>query len=82
MLHVTIKGCTQMPSKTASRVQKHRLALRDAGLRPLQIWVPNIQSPGFFEECRRQSALVALADRSNSELMAFLDEALSDLENS
>ena len=68
-----------MSSNTALRVQKHRLALRDAGLRPIQIWVPNTQAPGFFEECRRQSALVAASDRADKELISFLDDALADL---
>jgi hypothetical protein len=70
-----------MPSNTALRVQKHRLALRDAGLRPIQIWVPNTQAPGFFEECRRQSGLVAAADRADNELMSFLDASLADLDD-
>jgi hypothetical protein len=69
-----------MPSNAALRVQKHRLALRDAGLRPIQIWVPDTQAPGFFEECRRQSTLVAAADRADNELMAFLDDSLADLD--
>jgi len=69
-----------MPSNTALRVQKHRLALRDAGLRPIQIWVPNIEAPGFFNECQRQSALVRLADSADTELMHFLDDALADLD--
>lgn len=69
-----------MPSKTALRVQKHRLALKDAGLRPIQIWVPDTKAPGFYEECRRQSALVASSDRVDSALMSLLDEALSDLD--
>ena len=69
-----------MPSNTALRVQKHRLALRDAGLRPIQIWVPNTEAPGFIEECRRQSALVAASDRADTGLMSFLDESLADLD--
>ena len=40
-----------------SRVQKHRDALRRAGLRPVQLWVPDTRRPNFAEECRRQSAL-------------------------
>jgi hypothetical protein len=69
-----------MPSNATLRVQKHRIALRDAGLRPIQIWVPDTQAPGFFEECRRQSALVAAADRADNELMSFLDDSLADLD--
>lgn len=44
-----------MPSDTSARVQKHRDALRAAGLRPVQIWVPDTRRAGFAEECRRQS---------------------------
>jgi hypothetical protein len=69
-----------MSSNTAARVQKHRLSLRGAGLRPIQIWVPDTQAAGFFEECRRQSALVAAADRADNELMSFLDDSLADLD--
>ncbi|MEO6079051.1 MAG: antitoxin MazE family protein [Steroidobacteraceae bacterium] len=39
---------------TAARVQKHRAALRAAGLRPVQIWVPDSRKAGFSAECRRQ----------------------------
>jgi hypothetical protein len=38
----------------AQRVQKHRVALRAAGLRPVQIWVPDTRRAGFAAECRRQ----------------------------
>ena len=47
-----------MDSNSASRVQKHRAALRASGLRPVQIWVPDTRSNGFAEECRRQSLLL------------------------
>jgi len=69
-----------MPSNTATRVQKHRLSLRGAGLRPIQLWVPDIQAPGFIEDCRHQSALVADADRADNELMPFLDDTLDNLD--
>ncbi len=39
----------------AERVRKHREALRAAGLRPVQIWVPDTRRRGFADECRRQS---------------------------
>jgi len=40
---------------STSRVQKHRAAMRAAGLRPVQIWVPDTRRAGFAEECRHQS---------------------------
>ena len=47
-----------MSVPTADRVQKHRAALRAAGLRPVQLWVPDTRSAAFAEECRRQSELL------------------------
>ncbi|CAM3691824.1 antitoxin MazE-like protein [Polynucleobacter arcticus] len=41
---------------------------------------PGVNSIEFTEECRYQSALATLADRSNSDLTNFLDQALLDLE--
>ena len=69
-----------MSTSVSDRVQKHRDGLRAAGLRPLQIWVPDTRRPGFAEECRRQSLLAAAADHKDAELMAFLDAALDDVE--
>lgn len=63
-----------------TRVQKRRDALRTAGLRPIQIWVPDTRRPGFAAECRRQSLLVSQADTADTELTKFLDDALSDLD--
>ncbi|WP_371392749.1 antitoxin MazE family protein [Glycocaulis abyssi] len=62
------------------RVSKHREALRAAGLRPLQIWVPDTRQPGFEEACREQAARTAEADRADAELNAFTDAALADLD--
>ena len=42
----------------AERVQKHRKNLRKAGMRPVQIWVPDTRKKSFADECARQSALV------------------------
>jgi hypothetical protein len=68
-----------MPTPIQQRVRKRRDALRNAGLRPVQIWVPDTRRPGFAEECRRQSRLVAAADAADPGLGAFLDDALTDL---
>ncbi len=62
------------------RVQKHRDALRQAGLRPIQLWVPDTRRPDFEQECRRQSRLVAKADLADREIQSLMDEALEDLD--
>jgi hypothetical protein len=58
----------------AERVQKHRKNLRKAGLRPLQIWVPDTRHHGFAAECKRQSALLR-NDRQEKEILRFLERA-------
>ena len=63
-----------------ARVQKHRNALRMAGLRPVQIWVPDTRRSGFAEECRRQSRLAAQADMADTDMLYFMDEALADVD--
>ncbi len=69
-----------MTTPVKARVQKHRNALRRAGLRPVQIWVPDTQQPDFAEECRRQSRLAAQADMADTDLLHFMDAALADVE--
>ncbi|MGO9740450.1 MAG: antitoxin MazE family protein [Roseiarcus sp.] len=69
-----------MPTTAMSRVRKRREALRRAGLRPVQIWVPDTRRPGFAEECRRQSAMVSAAEAGDSELSAFMEAALGEIE--
>lgn len=58
----------------SERVQKHRKQLRAAGLRPVQIWVPDTRSDRFADECRRQSRLL-LRDRDERDILAWLGEA-------
>jgi hypothetical protein len=52
-----------------------------AGLRPVQIWVPDTRRPGFAAECHRQSVQTALADAGDRDLQDFLDTALGDLDS-
>ncbi|MEX1022172.1 MAG: antitoxin MazE family protein [Dehalococcoidia bacterium] len=54
------------------KVQKHRDRLRAQGLRPIQIWVPDVNSPEFAAEARRQSLAIAQSPE-DAEDQAFLD---------
>lgn len=62
------------------RVQKYRDALRMAGLRPVQIWVPDTRRPDFAQECRRQSQIASQADAADQDMDHFMDAALNDLD--
>ena len=58
----------------AERVRKHRAQLRKAGLKPVQIWVPDTKKKGFVTECRRQSRLIA-SDPKEKELLGWMEKA-------
>ncbi len=46
-------------SSSREKVRAHRERLRQQGLRPIQIWVPDVSSPAFAKEAHRQSRVVA-----------------------
>jgi len=58
------------------KVREHRERLRAQGLRPIQIWVPDVRAPAFRTEAHRQSLAVARSDHA-AEDQAFND-AVSD----
>lgn len=53
-------------------MQEHRKRLRKLGLRPIQIWVPDVRSKAFRAEARRQSLLVATSPHARED-QAFID---------
>ncbi|MDP2066580.1 MAG: antitoxin MazE family protein [Burkholderiaceae bacterium] len=63
-----------MGASISERVQKHRDGLRAAGLRPVQIWVPDTRQEHFAAECRRQSQRVK-NDPQESEVLDWLRDA-------
>jgi hypothetical protein len=69
---------TRSGAKTsvAERVQKHRKALRAAGLRPIQIWVPDVRSKSFATQAKRQSLAIAKSAQEQDDL-AFI-ESIAD----
>ncbi|MFO1506178.1 MAG: antitoxin MazE family protein [Lysobacterales bacterium] len=68
-------------SDVNARVRKRRDALRKAGLRPVQIWVPDTRRPGFANECRRQCRRVATVDKADAATRRLMDEAATDVES-
>lgn len=59
---------------TKMKVQEHRDRRRAQGLRPIQIWVPDVRAPSFRAEAHRQSLAVA-ASAHAAEDQAFIDAA-------
>jgi hypothetical protein len=57
---------------TRVKVQKHRQRLRAQGLRPIQIWVPDVRAASFKSEAHRQSLAVAASAHARDD-QAFID---------
>jgi hypothetical protein len=66
-----------MVLSSAERVERRRSKLRAAGLRPIQIWVPDTRAPGFADECRRQSRLIRESETDASRTEDEAWEAVS-----
>lgn len=54
------------------KVRAHRERLRKQGLRPIQIWVPDVRSEAFVREAHRQSLAIARS-AGEAEDQAFVD---------
>lgn len=54
------------------KVRRHRERLREQGLRPIQIWVPDVRAAGFRAEAHRQSQTVAQSAQAAAD-QAFID---------
>ncbi len=59
-------------SSTRDRVRQHRERLRRQGLRPVQIWVPDVRAPEFVAEAHRQSVAIATSE-GDADDQAFVD---------
>ena len=60
------------PPPVRERVRSHRERLRAQGLRPIQIWVPDVRSATFAKEARRQARAVARSPQAADD-QAFID---------
>ena len=49
-------------TRSRDKVRAHRARLRKQGFRPVQFWVPDMNSPAFIKEARRQSLAIANSD--------------------
>lgn len=64
-------------SSSRERVRAHRERMREQGLRPIQIWVPDVTTPEFAAETRRQARAVAASEGERDDL-AFLESLVDE----
>jgi hypothetical protein len=63
---------TSRPKPSRVKVREHRQRLRRQGLRPIQIWVPDVRAPAFRSQARRQSLAVAASSLARAD-QTFID---------
>jgi len=68
----TRKARKARPLTSREKVRNHRARLRAQGLRAVTLWVPDMRSPSFIAEARRQCLL------ANASLHAAEDQAWAD----
>lgn len=68
-------------ASTRDRVREHRRRLREQGLRPIQIWVPDVRAPEFVAEAHRQSAAIASSEQEvdDQEFVDAISSAWDDV---
>ncbi|MGH3874363.1 MAG: antitoxin MazE family protein [Pseudonocardiaceae bacterium] len=71
-LHVTWRMAEPDRTRVHGRVRAHRARLRAQGLRPIQIWVPDVRSPTFVAEAHQQSVVVTSSGHANDD-QTFID---------
>lgn len=64
---------------TTSKVARHRTRMREAGLRPVQFWVPDTRTPEFAAEIQHQCHNLK-GDPAEAEALRFTEEATSHVE--
>ena len=62
-----------MGSAITQRVRKHREQLRAAGLRPVELWLPDTTLESFRKKCERESLSLA-NDPHESEILDWMAE--------
>jgi hypothetical protein len=76
MFNWSVMSTSKRLKATRDKVAAYRNRLRQQGLRPIQIWVPDVRSPDFAVEAHQQSQAVAKS-RYRKKDQDFID-AISD----
>ena len=67
----------QHPRSSRDKVRLHRERLRAQGLRPVQIWVPDVRARSFISAARKQSKAIAASEHAGAD-QRFIDALAED----
>ena len=64
-----------MALNSAQKMRQYRERMKAAGLRPIQLWVPDVRSQKIIDEVRKQSILVS-SDSQEPRIMDILESVM------
>jgi DNA-binding LacI/PurR family transcriptional regulator len=65
---------TGQAATSRERMARYRQRMREKGLRPVQLWLPDTSDPAFIAKCQRQSMKLAAHDPGGDEVMAWIEQ--------
>lgn len=68
-----------MASDSAEKMRRYRRRLRERGLRPVQVWLPDLNDPEQLERLRADARKLR-GHPSEAEIEGFLDNALAEID--
>jgi hypothetical protein len=66
------KSTDEKRKANREKARAYRARMRALGLKPIQIWVPDVTSPEFKKQARRESRIIANSP-TEAEDQAFID---------
>jgi len=64
-----------MAHNPAQKMRQYRERMKAAGLRPIQLWVPDVRSQKIIDEVRKQSILVS-SDSQEPRIMDIVESVM------
>jgi hypothetical protein len=61
------------PVPPARRMSEYRARMKKAGLRPVQIWLPDTKSSAFIKAAKTQSLAMAAHDPAGDDILKWID---------
>jgi hypothetical protein len=75
MLPSVSRGGDFMGLNSTQKMRQYRERLKASGLRPIQLWVPDVRSQKIINEVRKQSVRVS-SDSKETGIMKFVESVM------
>lgn len=70
-----MSSAAKKPKTSTERMAAYRRRMREAGFRPVQIWIPDLRKPEVLAEYQRQARAIAESDPAGDEVIEWIDRA-------